>query len=298
MIGIWTSPSQAEAPPSEKPDLKPGPSSTPTPPQNPGVSIILSEMDETTYVIGNTLLILYHELAHALVDAGGLPTLGREEDAADDFALVELVLRAQAAPSDSAEQTRLRAYGVAFVDHWLKRAIETGVPTAADYYGQHALDLQRHFNSACVLFGGSSDIFGEIVHVFELDGDAMRERCRDRYFAAYDGWSYTLDTFGLLQTNGGTQHPNLLIDFAPAKRSQHRRWQVMAGEVEEFRRLQEYFSQSYELPEPLSITFESCGNENAYYYSHLNKISLCYELMHAFSRYYWRSTLEALRFRP
>ncbi len=278
----------------KKPDLKP----TPVPSQGARTWVSPLDMDETTYVVGNTLLILYHELAHALVDAGGLPSLGQEEDAADDFALVELVVRLQAAANDSAEQAKFRAYGFAFVDLWLKSALETGVPTAGDYFDQHALDLQRHFNSACVLYGGSTHLFGELTKVFELDDEAMRERCRDRYFAAYDGWSYTLDTFGLLQTPAAAQHPDLLIEFAPAKRSQHSRWQALAEEADEFRQLQEHFSQTYALGQPLRIVFESCDTENAFYYPRLKKISLCYELMNAFSRHHQRDTQAALRFRP
>ena len=41
-------------------------------------------------ILGNTLITLYHELAHGLIDILGC-MLGREEDAADAFALVELI---------------------------------------------------------------------------------------------------------------------------------------------------------------------------------------------------------------
>ena len=40
------------------------------------------------FVIGNTLFVMAHELGHGLINEMNLPVLGREEDAADSFAVV------------------------------------------------------------------------------------------------------------------------------------------------------------------------------------------------------------------
>ena len=40
------------------------------------------------FVIGNTLFVLTHELGHGLINEMNMPVLGREEDAANSFAIV------------------------------------------------------------------------------------------------------------------------------------------------------------------------------------------------------------------
>ena len=43
------------------------------------------------FVMGNMLFVLLHELGHATVQELRIPVLGREEDAADDFAILRLL---------------------------------------------------------------------------------------------------------------------------------------------------------------------------------------------------------------
>ena len=40
------------------------------------------------FVLGNTLFVMAHEMGHALMYEMNMPVLGREEDAADSFAVV------------------------------------------------------------------------------------------------------------------------------------------------------------------------------------------------------------------
>src|SRR5215218_3835392 len=40
------------------------------------------------FVLGNTLFVMAHEMGHGLINEMNLPVLGREEDAADSFAIV------------------------------------------------------------------------------------------------------------------------------------------------------------------------------------------------------------------
>src|SRR3954451_18681132 len=39
------------------------------------------------FIIGNTLFVLAHEMGHGLINEMNMPVLGREEDAADSFAI-------------------------------------------------------------------------------------------------------------------------------------------------------------------------------------------------------------------
>ena len=44
------------------------------------------------FVTGNMLFVLLHELAHAAIDDFELPVLGRDEDAADDYAVMRTLI--------------------------------------------------------------------------------------------------------------------------------------------------------------------------------------------------------------
>jgi hypothetical protein len=49
-------------------------------------------LDRVEFVAGNTLVLLLHELGHAHIAEMHLPVLGREEDAADTFAALRLLM--------------------------------------------------------------------------------------------------------------------------------------------------------------------------------------------------------------
>ena len=264
---------------------------TPTIPQPRGVNPL--DMDVETYVLGNTLLTLYHEIGHGLVALGQLPILGREEDAVDAFALVELVTQLNRAPMDGLTQRDLVAYGYASIDQWLKAGAEEGAPLASDYFGAHSLNYQRYFQSACLLYGGSRDQFSAIPEVFDIS-EAFLETCKRQYFAAYDGWSHNLYSFDMLETDYGGEN-DLIFDILPAERQQHARWQTLIETSGLLDAVQQHISASFRLSQPIKVTFESCEEENAFYYLATHAISLCYELMNAYARHHGQDTRAILR---
>jgi len=246
-------------------------------------------MDQNTYVMGNVFFFIYHELGHALVELGELPMLGRHEDAVDAFAMVELITQLNDPETDPEARERLVSYAYASIDQWLKSAVEFGDPTADTYFGVHSLDRQRFFRTACLAFGGSSDDFAGIEDAFDLN-TLFLEDCRERYFEASDGWTYTLNNFGILESGRGSARDDITFEFLPAEREQHARWQSVASNWIDLDRVQQSFSRSFRLSRPVHITFESCGEENAFYYPHNNSVSICYELMAATARYHAQST--------
>src|SRR5260370_5618006 len=61
--------------------------------QHPRIKHLSEEQREKLieFVAGNMLFVLLHELGHAAMHEMGLPILGREEDQADNFAIVNLL---------------------------------------------------------------------------------------------------------------------------------------------------------------------------------------------------------------
>lgn len=90
---------------------------------------------------------LYHELGHALIDVCRLPVTGREENVADEFAVLMLV--------DSFQEGRYMALIAG--DYFALEGSTLEEVTDEDLFDEHALDDQRFFTTFCVAYGVAPD---------------------------------------------------------------------------------------------------------------------------------------------
>ena len=101
------------------------------------------------FVMGNTLFVMAHEIGHGLINEMNMPVLGREEDAADSFAVVNALKMA----SVFSERVLIEA-----AKGWVlagKRDKKQGKPLA--FYDEHGLDLQRAYNVVCFMVGSDPE---------------------------------------------------------------------------------------------------------------------------------------------
>lgn len=92
--------------------------------------------------------IFEHEFAHALIDIYDLPVLGREEDAADDLAVLLLI------PAKGGGQ-----FITDSASFWAALSDRQRVPQLSDYADVHSFDLQRAFSMLCLMAGSSPENF-------------------------------------------------------------------------------------------------------------------------------------------
>ena len=97
------------------------------------------------FVVGNTLFVMAHELGHGLINEMNMPVLGREEDAADSFAIVTALNMG----SRFSERVLIEAAKGLVLSS--KRDKKQG--NALEFYDEHGLDLQRAYNVVCFMFG-------------------------------------------------------------------------------------------------------------------------------------------------
>ncbi len=124
----------------------------------------------TDAIVGPTLEVFLHEVGHAVFDYLSLPILGREEDAADQFAAYLLL---QFADSDA----RRLIGGVAYSYNIDALKPSTKKNPFAD---EHSLPAQRLYNVLCVAYGADSKLFADLVE----NGTLPNERatgCRGEY---------------------------------------------------------------------------------------------------------------------
>jgi hypothetical protein len=121
-------------------------------------------------IVGPTLEVFLHEVGHAVFDYLKIPLMGREEDAADQFAAYLLL---QFGESDA----RRLIGGTAYAYN-----IDASKPTTKKnpFADEHGLPAQRFYNLLCMAYGADPKLFADLVQKEYLPKDRA-EGCEGEY---------------------------------------------------------------------------------------------------------------------
>jgi hypothetical protein len=219
------------------------------------------------FAANNAMFVLYHEVAHLMVDQLGLPVLGREEDAADNMATYMLLNKT----GDQYDQ----ALGDAALG-WKMSDLGRGKRHAADFYDEHSLDVQRAYSIVCLMVGHDPSTFTAIADEYGIDY-RRQQTCE----ADYDLVKRSLE--GLLGTvgtkNGAPAQVEIRYNFVTGALAEtaraFRRSGVFEAIAEDVRKLPG-------LTAPVRLTAKRCDEPNAFYVAEDIEILFCYELMDDF----------------
>lgn len=125
---------------------------------------------------------LLHEVAHAIIAQFEIPTLGKEEDAADNLANVLLL--------EYIEDGDLIALNAADMFALEDQDIET--LEQSDFWGEHSLDIQRYYTTVCHVYGALPDDNEALIESGELS-EERADRCIDEYAQISADWLYVLE---------------------------------------------------------------------------------------------------------
>lgn len=120
---------------------------------------------------GALVSLLFHEVGHALIDVYDLPTLGREEDVADQISTFVLL---QLKGNDA---TSAILGGILFFDRGRQLFYLNSQRAMAD---EHALNPQRSMNIACWAYGFDKEKFSEIAKLLGLP-QSRAPKCEGEY---------------------------------------------------------------------------------------------------------------------
>jgi hypothetical protein len=153
-------------------------------------------------VLGTMTAILFHEVAHALIDILNLPATGREEDAADQFASLMLV----AQKSDGEQMLLDTAKAWRLAARWSRLHRE---PIA--YWDGHSTEGQRFYNCLCLLYGENPGKFGYLVRNRTLPLDRAIG-CSEEFRKTRRSWAVLLTPYlkegvSLLPTDTDNEGP-------------------------------------------------------------------------------------------
>ena len=226
------------------------------------------------FMAGNMLFVLLHELAHATASQMQIPTLAGKEDAADAFAVMQLV------KSSSGFSDRMigeSAKGWFMSD---QRNRENGDPVA--YYDEHGLDQDRAYRIVCLMVGSGEDKYQRVAAATRLPKD-RQDNCAGDFSAASNPWDMALKPH--LRS---PDQPKTKIDvvYGPAKGD---KLEAVAQSLRSMMLLEtvaERMADTYAWPVPLAIEMQTCGYANAQWLPKVRKVSLCYELAADFADLY------------
>jgi hypothetical protein len=224
------------------------------------------EVEEAmSFMLNNSVFVLYHEIGHLFVGEFELPVLGKEEDAADNLATLLLLGEDTEAATDALIDSANGWYLSEYSD-------EASEYQNADFYDNHSLDIQRSFAIVCLMVGSDAEKFAEIADEFELDKE-RQAGCEDDFTQAVRSWT------SLLARNERTGRAGkpIKVVYEPAGED----YQVIEQVFKENRFLEqaaEMVTESYVLPRNVQFTARLCDEANAYYDPASGEVSFCYEL--------------------
>ncbi|WP_052951451.1 DUF4344 domain-containing metallopeptidase [Devosia soli] len=226
--------------------------------------------DIIRFAANNSLFVLYHEMAHLLVDQLRLPVLGREEDAADNVATWTL-LNKRSPEADKALEDAAQGWVLTGV------AYDSG-KYEEDFAAAHSLDKQRAYQIVCMMVGSDDTAFKPIANEYAI--------ATDRQDSCY--WDYELVNRSLenvLEEHRGTGGTKVDVTYHDAGgRLRFAADAFRSSGV--FDEVAEEIRKSYNLRRPVRFNAKRCGEANAYYDPDTTEIIFCYELMKDFMELY------------
>jgi hypothetical protein len=228
--------------------------------------------DRIEFVAGNVLFAMVHEVGHALVQEMGLPVLGREEDAADQFATITGL------NMGDAFSTRVL---IASARGWFLSDRRNGQENIQmQFYDEHGLDRQRAYNIVCLMVGSNPERFDALAEMTQLPPE-RRDTCQGDYSNATWSWAKALEPH--LRKEGQPKTP-ISVSYQDSEE-----YELFARGFKNLQILEElanHLSERYVWRRPIGLEMTTCNEPAARWDLSLQKIVVCYELAADFAQLY------------
>jgi hypothetical protein len=224
--------------------------------------------------------VLVHELGHAVISQLNLPVLGREEDAADSFATLSMLLVGTELSHTVLRET---ARGLLMTAHRDRSSDQ--LPAM---YDEHSLDTQRAFQIVCLMVGSDPKKFQDVGAIGKMPPE-RQEACSDDFGQAADSWETLLNgrrnpaaksRFLAGQSAARKGSADIRVKYDRPDTGPDFRSILKAAAVLET--VARFGREMLSLPRPMTIKAMKCGEPNAYWDDKDREIVLCYELVGEF----------------
>jgi hypothetical protein len=230
-------------------------------------------VERVNFVVGNTLVLLLHEIGHVLVSEFQLPVLGREEDAADTYAALSML---RIGTSFSVQSLADAAKGW-FFD--ARRDQEIGDKPL--YYDEHNVSAQRAYQIVCLMVGSDPEKFKSLADQAKMP-EERQKTCKRDFRKASEAWGAVL---GPHLRQPGQPETKINVVYGDGKGN----FDVIANMFRSIRFLEtvaEHTQARYLWPHPFTLAMESCGRPGADYDTDTRTVTMCYEQAFDFAELY------------
>src|SRR5262249_51041067 len=228
----------------------------------------------TEFVVGNVLFALVHEMGHGLVHEMDLPVLGKEEDAADTFAVLTMLK----VGTSLSHRVLVEAAKAWFLTE--KRDQREG--TQPDAWDAHGMNEQRAYSIVCLMVGSNKEEFKDLADMTNLP-EERRETCQlYDYPVASRSWEKALQPH---RRRSEQPRQQIEVTYSPGKDDLGVYEQVFRS-VRILEMVAGNAAELYSWPHPLGLEMAICGESGAQFLPPNHKVVLCYELAQEFAQLY------------
>jgi hypothetical protein len=228
--------------------------------------------DRIEFIAGNVIFATVHEVGHMVISELGLPVLGREEDAADSYA-VTTMLKVGDNLSDNILIQSARGW-------FMSDARAKKQKAAMVFYDEHGLDRQRAYNIVCLMVGSDPERFSKGADMTKMP-EERQGTCQGDFSNASWSWDKALAPH--------IRKPNQAKIPVGVKYGESQKYGIYVRGFKEIRFLEilaEHISDRFVLRGPVSLEMSECGEPNAHWDLSARKILVCYELAVDFAELY------------
>lgn len=228
--------------------------------------------DIIEFVAGNVIFAVVHEVGHMLVSEQALPVLGREEDAADAFAVIT-GLKLGNAFSDRVLTASAHGW-------FMSEARDKRDKIKTVYYDEHGLDEQRAYNIVCLMVGSSPQKFSALADKTKLPAE-RQGTCQGDFSNASWSWEKVLTPH--------IRKPDQAKAPTATAYAESKEYEYLKRSFAQLRLLEvlaEHLADRYVWRGPVALEMTDCGEPGAHWDLSLRKIVVCYELAVDFANLY------------
>jgi hypothetical protein len=230
-------------------------------------------VERVDFIVGNTLVLLLHEIGHVLINQFQLPVLGREEDAADTYAALTML---RVGTSFTVQSLADAAKGW-FFD--ARRDQEIGDKPL--YYDEHNVSAQRAYQIVCLMVGSDPEKFKSLADQAKMP-EERQKTCKRDYTKASEAWRAVLAPH-LRQP--GQPETKINVVYGDGNGNYDRLANLFRS-IRFLETVAEHAQETYLWPYPWTLAMESCGRPGSDYDTDTRTVTMCYEQAFDFAQLY------------
>lgn len=219
------------------------------------------------FIIGNTIFVMAHEMGHGLINEMSMPVLGREEDAADSFAVVT-AMKLGPKFSERVLHEATMGWVLSSKEDWKEKN-----PVA--YYDEHSLDLQRAYNVVCFMIGSNPEKYKALAARTKFP-EYRQKACPYEWQNTAWSWDELLK-----QHLRPADQPKIAVKIAYQDNEKYEAQARVMRHMGLLETFAEHLADRYAWPNPWTIEARSCDEPNARWRQ--RNLTVCYELAHYFT---------------